>query len=162
MSAIRLRPYRPEDRAACLALFDGNTPRFFAPGERAEFAGFLDRLGAEGWPYLVMEEADRPVACGGLILDGAARQASLTWGMVDRARHGTGLGRQLTLARLDIARAMPGIDRVVIETSQHTRGFYAALGFVLTGLSPDGFGPGIDRCDMAMSLHPDHGAGAQT
>jgi len=41
---------------------------------------------------------------------------------------------------------------VVIETSQHTRGFYEGLGFRLTALVPDGFGPGIDRCDMVLTL----------
>ncbi|MBE0553223.1 MAG: GNAT family N-acetyltransferase [Rhodobacteraceae bacterium] len=152
MTDITLRPYRPEDRAACLALFDGNVPRYFAPDERAGFCRFLDELPETGWPYLVLEEAGQVVACGGLIADEGGRQVSLSWGMVVRSRHRGGLGRRLTLARLDQARAMPGIGRVVIETSQHTRGFYEGLGFRLTALTPDGFGPGIDRCDMVLTL----------
>lgn len=146
------RAYLSEDRAACLAIFDSNLPRYFAPEERADFGTFLDSLTTEDWPYLVLTEDQRVVACGGLIVDAGLRQAALTWGMVDRARHGGGLGRQLTLFRLDLARATPGIDRVVMETSQHTRGFYDRLGFVVTKVTPDGFGAGIDRCDMVLTL----------
>ena len=32
------RPYEPSDLAACLALFDGNTLRFFAPQEEQSSA----------------------------------------------------------------------------------------------------------------------------
>src|ERR1700704_453979 len=35
---ISSRGYTAADRIACLALFDGNTPEFFAPAERNEFS----------------------------------------------------------------------------------------------------------------------------
>ncbi len=148
-----VRPYRPDDFAACLALFDGNVPKFFAATERADFLRFLQGHG--DLPYLVIEEGGAVVACGGIEVtagtDGLMR-GSLTWGMVDRARHGLGVGRVLTEARLAALRALPGVEVVGIETSQHTAGFYAGFGFKVLAVTPDGFGPGIDRWDMELAL----------
>jgi len=145
------RPYRPEDLAACLALFDSNTPPFFAPEERAEFSAFLETLPAADRPYLVLTQAGEVIACGGLILETKGR-ASFTWGMVARAHHGQRLGTQLMQARLDLARSLPGITELVLATSQHTHGFYKGFGFTTQGITPDGFGPGLDRWDMTLRL----------
>ncbi len=142
------RPYRPSDFAACLAMFDGNVPQFFAATERADFADFLRDHG--DLPYLVIEQGGAVVACGGV--DVTKGRGCLTWGMVDRNRQGQGLGRVLTTARLDLLRAQPEVREVAIETSQHTAGFYAGLGFKITRVTPDGFGPGLDRVDMVLPL----------
>ncbi len=39
-----IEPYTPNDHAACLRIFDSNTPRFFTREERSAFAAFLDAL----------------------------------------------------------------------------------------------------------------------
>jgi len=152
MTDILSRRYRPGDRTACLAIFDSNTPPFFAPEERAEFGRFLETLERAGWPYLVLTRAGRVVACGGLIVEAEPSRASFTWGMVDRAHHGQGLGTRLTQARLALARELPGIAELVLATSQHSRGFYEGIGFTAQCLTPDGFGPGLDRWDMILRL----------
>ncbi|GGH51493.1 GNAT family N-acetyltransferase [Frigidibacter albus] len=151
MTEIQPRPYRPEDLAACLAIFDGNTPPFFAPEERAEFCAFLETLPAPDRPYLVLTKAGEVIACGGLIIEAEGR-ASFTWGMVARARHGQRLGTRLTQARLDLARSLPGITGLALSTSQHTHGFYEGLGFITNSITQDGFGPGLDRWDMTLPL----------
>lgn len=152
MSEVLCRPYRPDDLAACLAIFDSNTPRFFAPHERAEFEEHLAATHPQIQPYLVLTLRDKVIACGGLSVDLAKAQASLDWGMVDRTRQGMRLGTRLTEARLAQARDLPGVARVTLATSQHTQGFYAGFGFQVTGITPDGFGPGLDRWDMALTL----------
>ena len=156
-----VRPYRASDRDSCLALFDGNTPRFFDLSERAGFAAWLD---TSTHLYLVIErivDGDaRIVACGGHALDAGGAVASLCWGMVAQDLHGQGLGRALTQARLDAIRAVPGVASVSMNTSQHTQGFYARFGFETVKVTPDGFGPGIDQWDMHLSLknvEPEHG-----
>ena len=150
-----VRSYRPGDRDACLALFDGNTPRFFDPSERPGFAAWLDALTQ---PYLVIERVSdgdtRIVACGGHAIEADGSSASLCWGMVAQDAHGQGLGRALTQARLDAIRAMPQVASVHMNTSQHTQGFYAAFGFETVKVTPDGFGPGIDQWDMMLPLPP--------
>ena len=152
MTAPVARPWRAGDKTSCLALFDSNLPRFFAPDERAEFETFLDALTLRPAPYLVLERGGRIVACGGLEVEPGGRQASLTWGMVNRALHGQRLGTALTTARLDLARAMPRLERLVLATSQHVGGFYQGLGFETEKITPGGFGPGLDRWDMALDL----------
>lgn len=147
---ITARPYQSADLAACLALFDSNCPRFFAPSEREEFAAFLAAPHPATAPYLVLETAGDILACGGIEVSGP--DAHLTWGMVARDRHGQRLGTRLTEARLALARSLPGVERLLLSTSQHTEGFYAGFGFAVTARLPDGFGPDLDHVDMALPL----------
>ena len=152
MQALVTRLFRPDDLAACLAVFDSNLPRFFAVEERDEFADFLQKITQSDDPYLVLQQESRIVACGGLSSERDTRQASLSWGMVDQNLHGQGLGRELTQARINLAKGMVGIDRLTLATSQHTRGFYERFGFVIQRLTPNGFGLGLDRCDMLLAF----------
>ncbi len=146
------RRYTPTDMAACLAIFDSNVPTFFAPEERADFQQFLADANAAGSPYLVLTRNGAAVASGGLMVDLKERCAVLAWGMVQKILHGQGLGTLLTTARLEMARETPGIDRLNLATSQHTRGFYEKLGFTVTTITEGGFAPGLDRVDMTLRL----------
>ncbi|MBP2299879.1 GNAT family N-acetyltransferase [Azospirillum picis] len=146
-----VRPYAEPDRNGCLAVFDGNMPRFFSAAERPDFARFLARHALD-WSYLVLERGGRIAACGGIVLENDGTTAGLCWGMVDRALHGTGLGTTLTEARLRSAAAIPGVTRVKLDTSQHTHGFYRRFGFRTVAVAEDGYGPGLDRYDMLLHL----------
>lgn len=59
-------------------------------------------------------------------------------------------GNRLLSARLEAVRLMPNIQRVVLDTSQHTQAFYARFGFVAQHVVRDGYGAGLDRWDMAL------------
>ncbi len=148
---IRLRPWEPRDRALGLALFDSNTPRYFAEVEKADFLGFVDDLPG---PYFVLESADgEALGCGGYA--GGERDptiAALCWGMVRGDLHRRGLGDRLLTERLARIAADPVFRSVEIETTQHSCGFFARYGFVETARTPDGFAPGMDRVDMTLSL----------
>lgn len=72
--------------------------------------------------------------------------------MVDQNLHGQGLGRRLMEARLTAISASGGISRVTLGTSQHTKQFYLRFGFVPVDVTPDGYGPGIDRWNMVLLL----------
>ncbi|MBB6365796.1 putative GNAT family N-acyltransferase [Xanthomonas sacchari] len=145
-----IRPYAAQDHAACLALFDSNVPQFFDHSERAAFARFLER-DAGAWHYLVIVRAGAVVACGGHALNDDGRVAGFGWGMVDRRLHRQGLGRALTEARLDACRRS-GVARIELDTSQHTQAFYARFGFAVERVVANGYGPGLDRWDMALDL----------
>lgn len=146
---VTIRPYAQSDFAACLALFDGNVPEFFAPAERAEFEGFLEDGPATA--YLVLEKDGAVVACGGVSRDPSG-WAVLDWGMVARSQQRSGLGRMLLAERLVLARGMPGVRGMRLKTSQKTSGFYEVFGFRVAGVVPDGFGPGLDGVAMELAF----------
>lgn len=146
-----LRPWRPEDLAAGLDLFDSNTPRFFAPDERRDFIAFVEDLPG---PYFMLEDAaGQPLGCGGFgRAEGDASVAVLCWGMVRQDRHKRGLGTLLLTERLQRIAADPSYRKVAIDTSQHSCGFFARFGFVEIRRVPDGFAPGMDIVDMELDL----------
>lgn len=148
---LAVRPYRPDDRGACLAIFDSNTPRFFAPSERADFAGFLD---ADPSGYFVAEAGGTVVGCGGVFIRGGADGlywGGLCWGMVERARHRAGVGSLLLRERLVyLARTYPKLEAVLLDTSQHSQTFFVRFGFEAVKVTPDAYAPGLDRYDMRL------------
>lgn len=152
MLQITPRPYALTDQAACLAIFDANTPRFFAPSERPEFASHLQTCGGPDSPYLVLIENGACLACGGLSRAPSSHSAALDWGMVHPARHGQGIGQLLLDTRLTLARSLPGLTHLTLATSQATSGFYRRAGFAVTGVTKDGLAPGLDRWDMTITL----------
>lgn len=145
-----LRVYKRADREACLHLFRSNLPRYFTPSEEAEFAEFLDtEVDAN---YFVVKDRDtgQLVGCGGVFLKGDI--AGFCWGMVDTSRHHRGIGTLLLRERLEHLRThYPQVKAVQLDTSQHSEGFFARFGFRTTRVTPDGYGPGLDRCDMTLS-----------
>lgn len=145
------RPYRPEDEAACLALFTSNMPDLFAPQERLEFAEFLKTMHD---PYFVIEDGEQLVACGGVFLRRDGRTAGLSWGMVERSRHRHGYGRALLQIRLDWLRVhAPEVEVLTIDTSQHSAPFFAHMGFETQEVERDYYAPGLDRHVMQLLLN---------
>ena len=150
---MNLRTYTAVDRAACLALFDGNVPEYFLAIERAEYATFVDD--ERNRPYFVLEDecdGGRIVGCGGYLLVEKGREAWLSWGMVARDRHRQGLGRMLLLARLHRLCRLGSVRLVRIDTTQHSRGFFERHGFAAEHVTEPGYGPGMHRVDMTLRL----------
>lgn len=144
-----LTPYKPSDRAALLAVFDANTPKFFAPQERHSFEEFLDHPTGE---FRVLRNEDGEViGCGGILLDEHG-EAGLNWGMIAPPHQGTGYGWWMALERLSWIAALPEAKRVVFDTSQETAGFYTKLGFTVVSVQENYYGPGLHRHDLAMEV----------
>ena len=80
-------------------------------------------------------------------------QASFCWGMVEGSRHAQGLGRRLSLARLQGIRQDKRVRRVRLDTSHLTAGFYEGLGFTVTEVIRDGYWPGLHRCEMEWIIN---------
>jgi len=148
-NAPSVHSYCDEWRDACLALFDGNTPDFFAVAERAQYAAFLDQPGAT---YLVMRmENEGVVAAGGYYMTEEDSLGALAWGIVARRWHRHGLGSELLRLRLSRL-AASGARAVRVRTSQHSRGFFERFGFRPTSVIPDGFSPDIDLVELRLQL----------
>jgi ribosomal protein S18 acetylase RimI-like enzyme len=144
------RAYTPADRAACLGIFDSNAERYFSPSDRADFERFLEA--PPGFFGVLCDDGGTVVACGGVGVRDEGRTAVLMWGMVPAHSHGHGLGRALTLARLDRVKDMPGVGRVVMNTSHETVGFYRKMGFEIVKHCADGYRPGLDRYDLELKV----------
>jgi GNAT superfamily N-acetyltransferase len=147
---VSVRPYTPQDRVACLAIFDGNTPDYFAPFERTEFAAYLDTASVN---YLVLETTTGVIiGCGGYYVKSTGGVAGLAWGMVDRVWHKRGFGRVLLEARLALLRRSPDAELVRVNTSQSSLGFFERCGFRVVRVVPSGYAPGIDRVESELGL----------
>jgi ribosomal protein S18 acetylase RimI-like enzyme len=144
-----IRPYTPADHAACLAVFDSNTPWFFDPSERRKFETFLD---APFCSYFVMEHDGAVVGCGGYAIEENSLLASLVWGMVRNDLHKRGLGRFLVMFRLREITKTSGAQMVRLGTSQRTARFFEKQGFKVAGIEKNGYASGIDRVEMRMKL----------
>jgi ribosomal protein S18 acetylase RimI-like enzyme len=147
---MQIRPYTAADRDGCLAVFDGNTPPFFAPHERSGFERFLAAPNADYW--VAVDDAGAVIGCGGHYVIRERGEAGLAWGLVDRSQHGRGVGRALLDFRLALLRANADVRVVTLQTSQHTQGFFAKAGFVTDAIIPDHFAPGLHRVDMHLDV----------
>ncbi len=146
---MNFRPYQLADKAACLVVFDSNTPDFFAPHERSDFDAFLNEPG--GSYFVAEDQASRVIACGG-VWGYNDEQIALTWGMVTRSHHRHGIGRWLLLKRLQYLCTLSGPLTAVIETSQFSAPFFEKFDFQTTQITPDGFAPGLDKVAMQLPL----------
>ncbi len=146
---MEVRPYSPADHAACLAVFDSNTPPFFDPAERPDFETFLD---APFCFYFVMEHDGALIGCGGYAIGEDESLASLVWGMVRNDLHRRGLGRFLVMFRLKEITRTSGAHWVRLGTSQHSAPFFEKQGFKLVSVEKDGYASGMDRVEMRMKL----------
>ena len=142
---MRFKKYEERNLEDVIRIFRSNIPKYFSPGEEPELRAFLSEF-SDG--YYVAEINGEIVGSGGFEANSDGKTVSLCWGMIRDDHLGTGLGRKLTIFRIEKARESFGPLPLVISTSQHTKGFYEKLGFSLTDHTPDGFGPGIDICKM--------------
>lgn len=141
------RSYRPADIEKVVELLRSNIPKYFFPTEEQELRDYLAEHPNDYW---LIEKNGEMVAAGGIALN-PDQTISLCWAMVRNDLIGTGLGKQLTLFRMEKGREKWGELSFFTSTSQHTEGFYKNFGFVTFERIPDGFGPGIDTCKMRTS-----------
>jgi ribosomal protein S18 acetylase RimI-like enzyme len=150
---LNLRLYTRADKEACLSLIEDNTPTFFAPHERDEFAIFLDDPGDPYW--VVEDETGAVIGCSGYWITADTPVAMITWTMVARDWHGRGVGRWLLLTCLHHLCQVQTVQAVWLETSQHVTGFYERVGgFRVKEIVENGFAPGLHKIRMDRTLDP--------
>ena len=145
--AFSIRCYDIADRDRMLAIFDANTPAFFAVGERVDFDRYLDENALR---YEVCEQDGRVVA-GFAIAPGIMGRAHLNWILVDPTAQGGGIGN----AMMDAARQRAvdqGAAMLDIAASQHSAPFFLRHGACALGRIDNGWGPGMHRIDMELPL----------
>ncbi|HSB54348.1 MAG TPA: GNAT family N-acetyltransferase [Gemmatimonadales bacterium] len=143
MSSVLFSAYQPGDRTACLQLFDANSPAYFAPNERDEYAAFLET--APGM-YELCRRGDRIVGAFGVQPAGAS-DAHLRWILLAPDAQGQGIGTAIMRRVAELARAQ-GRPLVRIAASQKSAPFFTRFGASITTSTRDGWGPGMDRIDL--------------
>jgi [ribosomal protein S18]-alanine N-acetyltransferase len=133
----------------CLAVFDANTPQYFAPSERELFINYFTK-GIED--YYVVEINNKVVACGGINYEDEKTTGVLSWGMVLPDYQKQGIGTALTQYRLNVMKAILGITKGRVRTAQYTYKFYEKMGFTLNYFEAGYFGGLFDLYDMSVEF----------
>lgn len=149
MKDLKFRPCTADDYDACMKIFMSNTPQFFGSEEAGDFRKFLETLPC---PYFVATLNGEVAACGGYGHDHAKGTVVLAWGMVRADLHKQGLGSFMLVERMKQIYEDCGEIVVQIDTSQHSKGFFAKYGFEATGFTENFYAPGIHRVDMELKL----------
>ena len=147
MKNLNFRPYRRVDYEACTDIFDANCPEFFHPGERRDYERFLEGV-TQG--YEVCEVDGRVCGAYGL-LDEDRHEKHLNWILLDPQIQGLGIGLKIMERVIHLGR-IGKAKRVRIAASQKSAPFFARFGARVIASTKDGWGEGMDRIDMVLSL----------
>jgi N-acetylglutamate synthase-like GNAT family acetyltransferase len=147
MVNVTFRPYGIADAEVCTRIFDANCPEFFAPNEREEYMEFLERV-TKG--YEVCEVDGKVLGAFGLF---AADQETkdLNWILLDPQTHGMGVGSRIMERVIHLGRTSDATI-VNIAASHKSAPFFAKFGATTVSSTTDGWGPGMHRVDMVLTL----------
>lgn len=128
-----------------MGILKSNVGKYIAEWEIDEYEKYLHGQ-VHHEPYFVVIDHGEIVACGGYGVENNV--AILSWGLVKRNRHRTGIGTTLLKYRLkSLFERNNGIP-LRIDTSQHTQGFYQKFGFHPIEVVKDGYEKGMDKVYM--------------
>lgn len=144
---MKIRPYTPADNESIISLLRLNTPKYFAPEEEVDLKHYLSN---EIDFYFVAEENSKIIGCGGINIVDNGKTARISWDIIHPDYQGKGIGRELTLYRIDRIKEIPGIETIVVRTSQLVYPFYKKFGFELKELVKDYWAEGIDMYVMEI------------
>lgn len=147
MDEVRFRCYDVRDRDRCLALFDANSPEFFAANERPEYSTYLDE--SAGRYSLCEVQGELAGAFGLSAPQGKARR--LNWIMLHPAFKGRGIGTRI----LDYVAAScrdSGTAVLKIAASHRSAPFFSRVGATVVNTTQHGWGPDMHRVDMQLEL----------
>jgi [ribosomal protein S18]-alanine N-acetyltransferase len=156
MEPFYIRPYNQYDAPACIHCFQSNIPVFFTESEITDYRRWLNEVWKaasgnsrdERLRYFVIMALDQVVGCGGFAIDPEKKQVVFAWGLLHSVYHKKGFGKALALYRINIIEnEYPDFD-IVLDTTQHTFGFFEKLGFITEKVTPDFYSKDLDRYDM--------------
>lgn len=144
-----IRPYREADRTELIALLKLNIPQYFAPSEEEDFIEYLDQHLDN---YYVVEENGQLIGSGGINYTPDGTQARISWDFLHPDFQRRGIGKQLTLHRIEQIKQNPAIRLITVRTSQLAYAFYQKLGFELERIEKDFWAEGFDLYAMKLEL----------
>ena len=146
MNELTFSDYDPSDQPTCSALFERNCPAYFAIEERSAYQAFLE---AEPKPYWIAWTDNVAVACYGVTIERDV--AGIDWIMVDPSYQSKGVGDAMVKRAFNLFNKH-NVKEVKVATSQHANRFFERYGLVEISTTLHGWGKGMHRIDMVMSL----------
>jgi len=147
---MKIRNYQPNDFEAVIRLIQLNTPTYFAAEEEADLRHYLHH---ELDLYFVAEEASTVVGAGGINRGfDEGKTARISWDFVHPEYHGRGIGGALTQHRIALLQQEPGLEKIIVRTTQLVYRFYEKQGFQLVKQEKNFWSPGFDLYQMEQVI----------
>ena len=144
-----IRPYIIEDKEALLSILRCNIPLYFDESEEVDFIEYLDKQ-AEN--YFIIEQGTKLIGGGGINYFPETMLARISWDIIHPDFQGKGMGKKLTLFRINQIKENPTIRLIKVRTSQLAYKFYVKLGFELERIEKDFWAKGFDLYQMKIEL----------
>lgn len=145
-----IRKYKVGDQKEVLSLFRLNTPKSFHPSEEKQLQNYLEN---EAQHYFVAEDSGRIVAAGGFNLGfDSGKAARISWDMVNPEFQRMGIGKELTLFRIEEIKKDLSVNKIVVRTTPQAEKFYQKIGFQKVRFEKDFWAPGFDLCEVVMKV----------
>jgi GNAT superfamily N-acetyltransferase len=145
---VTFRHYLLQDKPNCLAIFDANTPEFFAVNERLDYSQFLDTNPRD---YEVCSSGADLIGAFGL-LGREAQYRHLNWILLSPKFQGSGVGSMIMKRVVHIAHEN-NLDHIKIAASHLSAPFFAKYQAVSVFEVNNGWGFGMHRIDMELRLN---------
>lgn len=100
-----------------------------------------------------MEDHGKIIGSGGINYFADAKLARISWDIIHPDFQGKGIGKELTLYRIDQIRKNPQISLIVVRTTQLVYQFYRKMGFELEKVEQDFWAKGFDLYQMTLELN---------
>ena len=149
---ISIREYSSMDKDECMEAFKTNVPKFFSDQEVLDFADFLERIekGIDDIPFYVLNYRGKVIGCGGYAKNQNSEVFTLAWGLIHNDLHKKGFGEKLLSYRLQEIKRLYKNSSVIVDTTQHSAGFFEKYGFITKKETKNYYAQGMHRIDMEL------------
>src|SRR5688572_31327903 len=110
-----IRPYTSHDNPELINLLRLNTPEYFAVSEENDF---IDYLNNHAENYFVVEENGKIIGAGGINYLHENTEARISWDIIHPDFQGKGIGKELTLYRIEQIKNNPTVNVIYVRTTQ--------------------------------------------
>jgi ribosomal protein S18 acetylase RimI-like enzyme len=144
-----IRPYKIEDKAQLIEIFNRNTPQYFDPKEVQDFEAYLEKYPET---YLTVLHDGKIVGGTGYYFKEEDNSGRITWIFFHPDSAGLGLGRLSVEYCMAILKTSPKVQKLVVTTSQLAFRFFEKFGYQLVQTEKDYWGQGLDLYLMEIKL----------
>jgi N-acetylglutamate synthase-like GNAT family acetyltransferase len=143
-----IRFFNIADKDKLVDIFRLNVPKYFAPKEINDFEQYLTQ---HGETYLTIEHEGEIIGGTGYYVNISDNSGRITWIFFHPGAKGCGAGKKAVEYCMNILKADPRVNKLVVTTSQFAFGFFGKFGYELVKTEKDYWGTGLDLYLMEQS-----------